>query len=143
MLGGSVHANRVFEPEIILPSQFFRTVPAATERPEKRLMLAVLQDAIATLLKHTGSNRPRARRLVRETQQWISAAEGEWPFSFENICAALDLDAGAMRAGLQRVMHQRPSASLARVVPFSVARHVAGKRHRIAVPRPHHRAAGD
>lgn len=135
----STHSTDLFEPEVILPSQFFGAARAASERPEKRLMLAVLQDAVATLLKHSGSNRPAGRRMVREVQQWITAREARWPFSFENICSALGFDAGAIREGLQRITEGRASEA-SRVVSFAVVRHVAGKRHRVAMPRVHHRA---
>ena len=135
MQGASAQVETVFAPEVVLPSQFFSSCPASTERPEKRLMLAVLQDAVSTLLKHAGSARSRPRRLMREAEQWINARNSDWPFSFENICGVLNLDAAALREGLQRV-----TARPAIVVALPVGRRVVGERHRVSVPRPHHRA---
>ncbi len=134
----------IVAPEIILPSQFFSAASIVTERPEKRLMLAVLQDAVATLIKHAGSAGRGPRRLVREAEQWIYAHNADWPYSFENICAALNLDPGALRQGLRRIAATRTRP--ARVLALPIARHVVGERHRVSVPRPHHRAqptAGD
>ena len=99
-------------------------------------MFAVLQDAVATLLKHAGSTRSGPRRLVREAEQWINARNPNWPFSFENICSTLNLDPAALRAGLRRVAGAAP----ARVVALPIGRRVVGERHRVSVPRPHHRA---
>lgn len=137
MQSASAQIDALFAPEVILPSQFFSAIPAATERPEKRLMLAVLEDAVATLLKHAGSARSGSRRLVREAEQWINARNHEWPFSFENICGALNLDASALRKGLHRIAGAAP----AQVVALPIGRRVVGERHRVSVPRRHHRAA--
>jgi hypothetical protein len=136
MQSASAQVDALCAPEVILPSQFFSAVPAVTERPEKRLMLAVLQDAVATLLKHAGSAGSGSRRLVREAEQWINARNHDWPFSFENICGVLNLDPAAMREGLRRVAGAAP----ARVVALPIGRRVVGERHRVSVPRPHHRA---
>ena len=135
MQNASAQAEAIFAPEVILPSQFFSAPSAGAERPEKQLMLAVLQDAVATLLKHAGSARSGPRRLVREAEQWINARDPDWPFSFDNICSALNLDPAALREGLRR----RGSAP-ARVVALPLGRRVVGERHRVSVPRPHHRA---
>ncbi|MEM4408239.1 MAG: hypothetical protein QXI19_05800, partial [Candidatus Caldarchaeum sp.] len=32
--------------------------------------------------------------------RWVTAYEPKWPFSFENICLALDLDSTKLRAAL-------------------------------------------
>lgn len=58
---------------------------------ELRLMAAVLEDAIHVLRK-----RPRSR-AGREAREWLSSADRSWPFSFERICEALDLDTGQVR----------------------------------------------
>ena len=136
MQSASAQAEGIFAPEILLPSQFFSATPAGMERPERRLMLAVLEDAISTLLKHGGSGRARARRLVREAEQWIHARNQDWPFSFENICSVLNLDAAALRKGLSNITSGAP----ARLVALPIRRRVVGERHRVSVPRRHHRA---
>lgn len=137
MQGASAYTDSLFAPEVILPSQFFSTVHAGPERPEKRLMLAVLQDAVTTLLKHGGSARSEPRRLVREVEQWISARNSDWPFSFENICGALGFDPAALRGGLRRLA----GAPTPRLVALPIGRRVVSERHRVSVPRSHHRAA--
>jgi len=101
-------------------------------------MLAVLQDAVGTVLKHAGSARRGPRRLVREAEQWIDERNADWPYSFENICAALNLDPAALREGLRRVADAETEPT--RVLALPISRHVVGERHRVSVPRPHHRA---
>ena len=90
--------------DIVLPSQHFG--PRRMEAPEQRLMIAVLEDALDCL---TGSH---GRRLSDEAKQWFLADETHWPYSFECICGALDLDADAVRQRL-RVAPERQLVSMA------------------------------
>ncbi len=136
MQSASAQVEAIFAPEILLPAQFFSATSAGTECPERRLMLAVLEDAIGTVLKHGASGRGRSRRLLREAEQWIHARDHDWPFSFENICSVLNLDAGALRKGLSNFREDAP----ARLVALPIGRRVVGERHRVSVPRRHHRA---
>ena len=91
------------EPETILPSQFFgRFQLDASLQPEKRLMLAVLEDAVGTFQKYVTSSTRRGQRLFAEAEEWFAAPATEWPFSFESICQALGLDAAYLGGGLRR-----------------------------------------
>jgi hypothetical protein len=58
---------------------------------ELRLMAAVLEDAINVLRK-----RPRSR-AGREAREWITSHDTSWPFAYERICEALDLDPESVR----------------------------------------------
>src|SRR5712691_12446937 len=55
---------RLIEPEILLPSQFFDQFRGhSILEGERRLMLAVLEDAVSCFQKYAGATRPRSRRL--------------------------------------------------------------------------------
>jgi hypothetical protein len=69
------------------------------ELPERRLMLAVLEDAIRTLLLARRTAVPR-KRLLRELA-WVESTSQTEPFAFESICDVLGLDSGYLR---QRLM---------------------------------------
>jgi hypothetical protein len=58
---------------------------------ELRLMAAVLEDAVNILRK-----RPRSR-AGREAREWIGSKDTTWPFAYERICEALNLDADTIR----------------------------------------------
>lgn len=121
------------EPETILPSQFFdRFQIDATLQPEKRLMLAVLEDAVGAFQKHVSATGRRGRRLFSEAEDWFASADVEWPFAFENICAALGLEPAYIRAGLHRWRdaQRTPAPGHAQVVRFPFRR-VNGRRHSI------------
>ena len=103
------------EAQVILPSQHFKAPEKGA--PEHRLMMAVLEDAIHCLERYRGATDSRRRRLFREAQRWLLAVESHWPYSFEAICAALDLDASAVRQHL-RLVSGRPSGSALRATPL-------------------------
>lgn len=85
-----------WDPPGVLPVQFF---PARTLPAERRLMLAVLQDALDIHRKYAHVPVGRHRVLADETERWFFADhDSEWPFSFVNLCAALGIDADGVRA---------------------------------------------
>ena len=132
------------EPDTLVPAQYFDRVGSdAAFQPEKRLMLAVLEEAIATFQRHALSDNRRSQRLVEEVESWTSGSEASWPFSFENVCAALDLEPEYLRTGMSRWknaekhrMHQG-QPTLYRF-PF---RRVNGRRHSITGPREYKKSA--
>lgn len=90
----------VFEPDIIFPEEYFERRHADVVEPEKRLMLAILEDAI---------NRTRSsfHSISIEAQRWISNTDRSWLFSFENVCEALDMEPSYIRRGLARQRLER------------------------------------
>ncbi|MBI4482306.1 MAG: hypothetical protein HY652_05385 [Acidobacteria bacterium] len=68
--------------------------------PEKRLMLAVLEDAVACFQKHIHARTDAGKRMFRDAEDWILEENSRWPFSFQNICTALGLNPKYMRQGL-------------------------------------------
>lgn len=91
------------EWEEMVPAQFFSS-DCETKRhqqPERRLMYAVLADALTTIVA-CEANPTRRPRLSRQTEAWFGADDWEWPFSFVNICQATGIDAASVRAWLSR-----------------------------------------
>jgi len=75
---------------------------------ERRLLLAVLEDGIRTLLKHAGATRGRARTLEREALAWLLSDAHTDVFAFASICEALEIDPGRLRG--QVMARVRPAA---------------------------------
>ena len=69
----------------------------AAWQPERRLMLAVLQEAVDTLIENGRRYDGRARRLYLDAATWVAADDDESPFAFVSVCDALRLDVGKMR----------------------------------------------
>jgi hypothetical protein len=90
-------------PELVLPSQFSTGVRNdASLRPEKRLMLAVLEEAVGDFQRYLVATGNEARRLFQDAEDWFASEDTTWPYSFVNICNALGFDVGYVRAGLSR-----------------------------------------
>ena len=70
----------------------------AQERtPERALMLAVLEDAVACYAGRLKAPRENPRILRRQAAFWLSCEDWDSPFSFNNVCEALALDPTALR----------------------------------------------
>ena len=113
------------EAEAVLPPQFFGR-PPLTFQPEKRLMLAVLEDALATLDAHAHAPHGRGRPLAREVERWVASTDTSWPFAFQNICDTLGVDAGCIRAGLSRWRRQQEGGDPSVAPRFHLRRRAAG-----------------
>ena len=94
--------------EFVMPVQFHTPASEAWWPGEKRLMLAVLTDAIDILMKGPGVNDPRRTTVFEETVAWFTRDDADWPCSFVNVCDALGIDARAVRAAITRRMPRRP-----------------------------------
>jgi hypothetical protein len=91
------------EPDVVLPAQFFRALRGREAHGgERRLIIAVLEDAINCLQKNLSATDSRGRRLFREAENWVMSADRNPPFAFENICEFLSIDADYIRQGLRR-----------------------------------------
>jgi hypothetical protein len=71
--------------------------------PETRLMLAVLEDALATFRRGINSLVPTERQCFREVETWLRSSDNESPFAFECICWTLGMDPDYVRAGFYQV----------------------------------------
>ncbi len=95
-----------YQPDILLPAQQPRR---RATTPEEALIVAVLEDAIDCVRKHRGTRSRRGRALFQDAENWFVLEQPEWPFSFERICACLELDPDGVRRalGLERAAGYR------------------------------------
>jgi len=93
----------LFQPDTLLSAQYFDTLRRKTLlEPEKRLMLAVLDDAINCYRDNLFSQRGKNKRLFDEAEEWIATPGGDWIFCFDNVCESLGFNPEYLRRGLQR-----------------------------------------
>lgn len=100
-------ADAAVYPDIVLPAQQTTRIRQLT--PERRLMIAVLDDAIHSVVKYRFAKDGLGRRLFALETEWLLSEDTRWPYSFECICDVLDLDAGAVRTEL---LTSKPSSGL-------------------------------
>ena len=68
--------------------------------PEQKLMLAVLDNAIACLQKYAFTRNRKGKVLFQEAEYWVQDTNSDWPFSFANVCETLGFDPDYLRQGL-------------------------------------------
>src|ERR1051326_7191469 len=73
--------------------------------PHKRLMAAVLRAAVddcrgGSLYPRSAGKGVLGAGSIRQAVAHVASTDRAWPFSFENLCDALELDAAALRGGL-------------------------------------------
>src|SRR5213593_659277 len=107
-IGHAVTDMSGFDGEVCVRYEavYRRAEPACGER---RLLLAVLEDGIRTLLKNARATHGRAFNLRREALIWLTTDDRSDVFAFENICEALGIDASRLR---QRVLGEASKGEL-------------------------------
>ena len=93
---------------LVLPSQLLSQRGRTVGEPQRRLMLAVLQTVVDDV---TSGAAGRAAVLgdthaYQQALAYVDSRDRHWPFSFENICETIGLDAEGIRRTLQG--HVRP-----------------------------------
>ncbi|HEY7321067.1 MAG TPA: hypothetical protein VIE89_26165 [Candidatus Binatia bacterium] len=84
---------RILEPDIFLPSQFYGAAGLSRQlEGEKRLMIAILKDAVECLEKYRGARNSAGRGHYENALEWVQDTGTEWLFSFTNICDLLGFD---------------------------------------------------
>ena len=115
----------LFQPDTVLPAQYLETVSRKTHlEPEKKLMLAVLEDAVTCFQKYGSVRDGKGKSLFLEAEEWVLMEQNaDWLFSFDNICEALGLNPEYVRQGLlrwrQRGVEEQPKANIYRLAPRS------------------------
>jgi hypothetical protein len=94
--------QELFQPDTLLPSQYFdRIRRRASFDGERRLMVAILEDAVEVYRKQAGATDRKRRQLFEDAEAWIESSDRVWIFSFENICDVLGIEASYLRKGLR------------------------------------------
>lgn len=116
-------SDEALDPTVVQPVQFQDIWSrSAAVLPERRLALAVVQEALCDLVKFRFAPRRRAQRLYWQAYTWVAADDRQWPFSFVNLCDTLGLDAVALRRQfLDPATALHPSTTTARGVQLGKA----------------------
>lgn len=112
----------LFQPDTLLPEQYLETFRRKLHlEPEKKLMLAILEDAVACFQKYVFAHDGKGKALFRETEDWVLEDHGDWLFSFANVCETLGFEPKYLREGLakwkERCLAERTQAKVYSLVP--------------------------
>jgi hypothetical protein len=109
----------------LLPEQFAETARALeVAEPERRLLLAVLCDAIVVFQRRVVGPDAAPSRSTNEAERWILSDDRRWLYSFVNVCESLGLAHEPLRRAL---LDWRWRVRAARRSPAARRRLMAGK----------------
>jgi hypothetical protein len=101
----------LFEPDALLPAQFYAAFRGGSGvSGEKRLMLAVLQDALDCYQKYAFAKDSSGQQMFADADEWIADPDRSWYFSFENICEILEINPEYLRRGVKMWRHRTGTA---------------------------------
>jgi hypothetical protein len=92
------NSSRVFATAYDVSLETFRR--KSYWEPEEKLMLAVLDDAIACFQKYAFARDRKGKVLFQEAEYWVQDTNSDWPFSFANVCETLGFAPDYLRQGL-------------------------------------------
>jgi len=91
----------LFQPDTLLPDQYLDTFRRKLHlEPEKKLMLAILEDAVACFQKYLFARDSKGKVQFRDTEDWVFQRDDSGVFSFDIVCETLGLDPNYLRRGL-------------------------------------------
>jgi hypothetical protein len=100
-------------PDVLTPGQYHDGVHREDRetRAVKRLVLAVLSDAVRCFLAYADARDPAGRLRFAEAQAWILDHKAEGPFAFVTICESLGIEPNCMRNGIRQIPSLRAGGS--------------------------------
>ena len=105
-------AVTLFDADGVDGPQYWDTVRRATPaEPERRLLLAILEDALACYRKNSCARTAKKQTAFREAEEWIFARDDERFLGFESICTVLAIEPSYLRRGLLEWKSRKAKAS--------------------------------
>jgi hypothetical protein len=105
----------IFVPEIITPEQYYDSRrDDSAMAPVRRLMMAVLEDALHCFQNNADAHTGPRKRAFTEAEQWLCIDRGDGPFSFETVCETLGIEPEYLRSGLREWRSQQLAGNSAR-----------------------------
>ena len=102
------NSGRLFEGDVLAPEQYLEIFTRTNNlEPEQELMLAILTDAIDCILKYCDEPIPMRAKLFNEAHDWLFDRDEKEPFSFLNVCEALNFDPSYLRRGIRAKMQAK------------------------------------
>ena len=107
--------GNLFVPDVLTPEQFYDSRKDDSNiRPVKKLMMAILEDALRCFQNNCDAKVGSRKRLFQEAEQWLCGEGGDGPFSFEMVCETLGIEPSFLRNGLKEWRRQQLAGSSVR-----------------------------
>jgi len=104
------------QPDVLCLDEYLHVYQGRpAETPERRLVAAVLRDAIDCYLRDCFTKNRHKKRSFREAAEWFFKGDNYGVFSLENVCGILNIDPGYIRRSLMQ--YEQRNASDGRAGP--------------------------
>lgn len=99
----NVDLAKLFEIDTLLPQEYQDSMRSRVLESEKKLMLAILEDAVHCFQKYIRASGRVGMGLFQDANEWFyQLGDANHLFSFENVCAHLGFDPAYIRKGLDK-----------------------------------------
>lgn len=96
-------ARLFHEPDVLCVDEYLHVYQGRpAETPERRLVAAILRDAIDCYIRDCFTKDRHKKRSFREAEEWFFRGDDYGVFSLENVCGILGIDPGYVRRSLLR-----------------------------------------
>ncbi len=98
------------QPDVLCVDEYLHVYQGRpAETPERRLVAAILRDAIDCYLRDCFTKNRHKKRSFREAEEWFFKSDDYGVFSLENICGILNIDPGYIRRSL--LQHEQQNSA--------------------------------
>jgi hypothetical protein len=105
------------QPDVLCVDEYLHVYQGRpAETPERRLVAAILRDAIDCYLRDCFAKNRHRKRSFREAEEWFFKSDDYGVFSLENVCGILNIDPGYIRRALLQQQQQNAPDAEARLV---------------------------
>jgi len=110
-------ARMFHQPDVLCVGEYLHVYQGRpAETPERRLIAAILRDAVDCYLRDCFSKNRHRKRSFREAEEWFFKSDGYGVFSLENVCSVLNIDPGYIRRTLKEYEQQNSAEADSRAV---------------------------
>lgn len=109
--------NRLFDDDKTLAKVFWSVRGKCLPfQGEKKLLLAILEDALSCISKLARATSRRGRRLLNKELAWFINEDDDWIHSVEYICDEFGLNASAVREAILKYVEESKRRSSKKTV---------------------------
>lgn len=102
-------AKLLRQPDVLCVDEYLHVYQGRpAETPERRLVAAILRDAVDCYVRDCFTKNRHRKRSFREAEEWFFKSDDYGVFSLENICGILNIDPGYIRRSL--IQHQQQNS---------------------------------
>jgi hypothetical protein len=110
-------ARLFHQPDVLSVGEYLHVYQGRpAETPERRLIAAILRDAVDCYLRDCFTKNRHRKRSFREAEEWFFKSDGYGVFSLENVCNVLNIDPGYIRRTLKEYEQQNSPEADSRAV---------------------------